>query len=51
MNLFAFIDPDSWSYVLPNLSDSSIRLQIYEIEGRRFEGFNYLGLGLLCLSL
>lgn len=40
MNLFAPFDPDDlWSFVLPDLS------------GSEWEGFNYLGLGLLVLAV
>jgi hypothetical protein len=39
MNLFAVVDPDSWSFVIP------------DIPRTEREGFNYLGTGLLSLAL
>ncbi|MFJ2320000.1 DUF6311 domain-containing protein [Pseudomonas sp. NPDC087817] len=39
MNLLSLVDSDGWSYVLPNLANG----------GGDYEGFNYLGLGVLLL--
>lgn len=41
MNLLAFISPEGWSAVLPNLPSATT--------GQPYEGFQYLGLGLLLL--
>lgn len=41
MNLLAFVSPEGWSAVLPNLSSAT--------PGQPYEGFQYLGLGLLLL--
>lgn len=41
MNLLAFVSPEGWSAVLPNLPSAT--------PGQPYEGFQYLGLGLLLL--
>ena len=41
MNLLAFVSPEGWSAVLPNLRSAT--------PGQPYEGFQYLGLGLLAL--
>ncbi|WP_218068315.1 DUF6311 domain-containing protein [Candidatus Thiosymbion oneisti] len=41
MNLFSILDPNGWSYILKNLPQA---------EGE-YEGFNYLGLGIIALTL
>lgn len=41
MNLLAFVSPEGWSAVLPNLPSAT--------PGQPYEGFHYLGLGLLSL--
>ncbi len=41
MNLLSVIDPNNWSYILPDIPGQS----------GEYEGFNYLGLGLLILVL
>lgn len=41
MNLLAFVSPEGWSAVLPNLPSATA--------GQPYEGFQYLGLGLLLL--
>jgi hypothetical protein len=43
MNLLAFVSPGDWSTVLPGLPIAS--------EGQRYEGFQYLGLGVLLLAV
>jgi hypothetical protein len=42
MNLLAFVSPGGWSALLPELPIAS--------EGQRYEGFQYLGLGILLLA-
>lgn len=41
MNLLAFVDPDNWSYVLRDIPGGK----------GEYEGFNYLGLGVLILAI
>ncbi|MFN7978702.1 MAG: DUF6311 domain-containing protein [Vicinamibacterales bacterium] len=43
MNLLAFISPEGWSAVLPNLPSAT--------PGQPYEGFQYLGLGVLLIFL
>ncbi|KAA6232256.1 hypothetical protein FP507_03475 [Chlorobium phaeovibrioides] len=41
MNMFSLIDPSGWSYILSDLPESP----------GDYEGFNYLGLGMIVLSI
>ena len=49
MNVLGFFDSKGYSYLISPIQDDPAGLQIYEIDGRRYEGFNYLGLGIICL--
>lgn len=51
LNLLALVDSNGWSYVLPNIAQTMGNLNAIHLPGRIFEGFNYLGLGFLFLSL
>ena len=48
INLLALIDPDTWSYILPNIPDVPDPV---EPLARAFESFAYLGLGSIFLAL
>ena len=48
INLLSIIDPDTWSYVLPNLKDVP---DPFEPNARIFESFVYLGLGTIIAGL
>ena len=48
INLLSIIDPDTWSYVLPNLKDVP---DPFEPNARIFESFVYLGLGVITAGL
>jgi hypothetical protein len=48
INLLSIIDPDTWSYVLPNLKDVP---DPFEPNARIFESFVYLGLGVIIAGL
>jgi len=48
INLLSIIDPDTWSYVLPNLKDVP---DPFEPNARIYESFVYLGLGTIIAGL